>query len=159
MSTKRPNNAGKKWTDLDQCQLLDLLETENSLENIALKLERSVGAVKTRLLKETYDLLTQGDWTVEELATRYKLSEDEISNYQQREDYKKMNPPDKRVTRSQTNQDNANNQKTFSSVTKTRQVLTPNNDKEVILPQTYEEKSLALLTEMRDLLRIIASKK
>ena len=168
-NTPKPNKAGKKWSDLDQCQLLDLVEADNTMEDIALKLERTIPAIKSRLLKETYDLINQGDWTVEELANRYKLSESEITKYQQREDEKKMNPPEKRETRSDTlknqqNEETNENKRSFSSATKTRSVLIPapknTNVKEAIVtPQTYEEKSLALLTEIRDSLRIIAAKK
>jgi len=171
MSNQKPNKAGKKWTDLDQCKLLDLVESENNIEDIAAKLERTVGAVKARLLKETYDLISQGDWTSEELSTKFKISNSEILRYQEREDNKKLNPPEKRVTRSQTfnNTTNTEEKRTFSSATKTRSILMPNNkdlsqkvfntESNNLPAKTHEEKTLTLLTEIRDLLQIIADKK
>ncbi len=172
--TPKPNNAGKKWTELDHCKLLDLVETENTIEEVALKLERSVGGVKARLLKETYDLINTGDWTAEELSDKFKLSVADISRYQEREDQKKLNPPEKRTTRSETAEKKEeakeiDSKRSFSTATKTRNVLTPlpknitskniKNQELDIMPQTYNEQSLALLTEVRDLLRIIAAKK
>jgi leucyl aminopeptidase len=165
MSTKnfdKPTRAGKKWTDDDNYELLTLISSEYSIEDVATKLERTVGAIKTHLLKLIYDLLNQNDWTVEELSTKYKLSVLEISNYQEREDKKKLNPPQKRTTRSDTKQEeqDVETKRSFSSATKTRSVLIP-QPKTITntTPLTYEEKSLALLTEIRDSLKIIAAKK
>lgn len=178
-NSDKPSRAGKKWTEEDNYELLDLLSSEHTIEDIAIKLGRTVGAIKTHLLKVIYELLNQGDWTAEELSIKYKLPVLEISNYQEREDKKKMNPPQKRVTRSdvikkldeKSDEHNQNNSKrSFSTVTKTREVLSPvknkipetkNSDVQyfAVLPQTYEEKSLALLTEIRDSLKIIAAKK
>lgn len=167
MSTK-PNKSGKKWTEFDHNQLLDLIEKDYTIEDIALKLERTVAAIKTKLLKETYELINQGDWTIEELSDRFNLPALEILRYQVHEDEMKMNPPQKRTTRSETKEkekqesEDVNSKRSFSSATKTRNVLVPlpKSSKEVDLKtQTYEEKSLALLTEIRDSLRIIAAKK
>jgi hypothetical protein len=171
MATKnfdKPTRAGKKWTDDDNYELLTLISSDYTIENVAIKLERTTGAIKTHLLKLIYDLLNQSNWTVEELSLKYKLSVLEISSYQEREDKKKMNPPQKRTTRSdaikkQLNEsDDIFNEKSFSSSTKTRNVLSPttkNLNAKELDTRTYEEKSLALLTEIRDSLKIIAAKK
>ena len=84
----------------------------------------------------------------------------------QLEDEKRNNPPIKRVTRSQTASEQDDNKRSFSAVTKTRQALNPTQNETVkpldiqpIKAMTYEEKSLVLLTEVRDLLKVIAAKK
>lgn len=171
---EKPIKAGKKWSQEDNFELLDLIENGNSIEDVALKLGRTPSAIKSRLIKEMYYLICQGDWTVEELSNKYNLTASEISNYQEREDKKKLNPPQKQTTRSETlklsNKDEEYDKQTndtkrsFSSATKTRSILIPTskiaNTKETnIKQQTYEDKSLALLTEIRDSLKIIASKK
>lgn len=172
----KPLKSGTKWTDDDRDKLLDLTATKNTIEEVASELERTVAAVRSRLLKETYSLISQGNWTAEGLSVRFKLSVSDILRYQEREDEKKMNPPEKRVTRSDMikTQDELNQndiKKSFSTVTKNRQVLTPIKNKtpdqknpnarsfETFLPQTDQEKTLSLLAEIRDLLRIIADKK
>jgi len=163
----KPNQAGKKWSQLERSKLLVMVENGTSLEDIAKNLERSIGAVKSRLMKETYDLITQDGWTAEELVIKYNLSISDILKYQEREDEKRNNPPVKRMTRSETKAE-AENKRSFSAVTKTRQALNPFQDETVeiktpniqpIKVMTYEETSLALLTEVRDLLKIIAAKK
>ena len=169
MSTQnpKPNKAGKKWTELDHNQLLDLIENDNSIEDIALKLERTVGAIKSHSLKAAYELISQGDWTAEELSTKFNLPVLDISRYQEREDEKKMNPPQKRVTRSNKDEQqdepiNFDYKRSFNSTTKTRSILipVPKSIKEInTIPQTYNEKTLALLTEIRDSLKIIAANK
>lgn len=181
MSTPKPNNSGKKWTESDHNQLLNLVEKDYTIEDIALELERTVAAIRTKLLKETYELINTTDWTAEELSKKFKLPALDISNYQEREDEKKLNPPEKRVTRSQVKETkeateekrtdeskNVSPKRSFSSATKTRNTLIPApknpktlNVKEINtpLPQTYNEQTLALLTEIRDSLRIIAAKK
>ena len=173
----KPSRSGQKWTDEDHDKLLCLTaSTKTTIEDIASELGRTVAAVRSHLLKETYILINQGDWAAEELSARYKLSVSDILRYQEREDEKKRNPPEKRITRSdmiktQDEPDLNDIKKSFSTVTKNRQVLTPGQNKtlepknpnvrglEVFLPQTYEEKNLILLAEIRDLLRIIADKK
>ena len=175
LSTQKFDNlskAGKRWTEEDHDKLLSLTaSTKITIEDIASELGRTVAAVRSRLLKETYSLINQGDWTTEELSNRYKLPVSDILRYQEREDEKKLNPPEKRITRSDVNPNNRfNNDNNFGSVTKTQPVSIPSQNK-IILPknctsqkfntelQTYEEKNIILLTEIRDLLRIIADKK
>lgn len=167
MSTyTKPNQAGKKWSQLERSKLLVMVENGTSLEDIAKNLERSVGAVKSRLMKEAYDLITENGCTAEELFTKYNLPVSDILKYQEREDEKRNNPPIKRVTRSQTASEQDDNKRSFSAVTKTRQALNPTQNETVkpldiqpIKAMTYEEKSLVLLTEVRDLLKVIAAKK
>ena len=171
----KPARAGKKWTDDDHNKLLALTINKNTIEEVASELERTVAAVKSRLLKEAYTSISKGNWTAEELSARYKLSVSDILRYQEREDEKKINPPEKRTTRSQTRENNENindtfkNDKTFNSITRTQPLpillskipLSKNSDNQRFNKelQTYEEKNLMLLTEIRDLLRIIADKK
>ena len=156
------NRAGKRWTEEEQHKLYSLIEIK-SMEDVAMELGRTVGAVKSRLLREAYFLVSQGGWTAKELSVKFKLQESEIVRYKEREDEKIINPPDKRVTRSQAVDD-----RSFSSVTKGKPMTVPNEIIKNLKPiktsnpqikvQTYEEQSLGLLTEIRDLLRIIASK-
>jgi len=101
-SNKSYERAGKRWTDEEHDKLLALVETKATLENIATELDRSVGAIKARLLRHTYSLINQADWTAEELSDRFKLTIEEITKFKEREDYKRMNPVEKRQTRSQT---------------------------------------------------------
>jgi len=165
----KPNQTGKKWTQLERNKLLVMVENGTSLEDISKNLERSVGAVKSRLMKEAYDLITQDGWSAQELFLRYNLPITDVLKYQEREDEKRNNPPEKRVTRSQTATESSDSDKrSFSAVTKTRQALNPiqGETMEIKTPNvqpieamSYEEKSLALLTEIRDLLKIIAAKK
>lgn len=201
----KPARNGKKWTDTDHYKLLALTATKASIEDVASELGRTVGAVKSRLLKETYTSLSQGDSTAEELAIRYKLSTSEILRYQERQEYNKMNSPEKRTTRSETRQNNENlglsldkkdrggslnfnesnlikndNERSFSSVTRTQPLPILPSTRTQPLPilsskiplsknsniknfytekEIYDEKALGLLTEIRDLLRIIADKK
>jgi len=164
----KPNQAGKKWTQLERSKLLVMVENGNSLEDISKVLERSVGAIKSRLMKEAYDLITQDGWTAQDLFLRYNLPIADVLKYQEREDEKRNNPPEKRVTRSQTANEQNDNKRSFSAVTKTRQALNPIQDEtgEIKTPNiqpikvmTYEEKTVALLTEVRDLLKVIAAKK
>ena len=74
-----PSNIGKKWTSEEERILLDELENNIELENIAENHRRTIGGINSRRKEIAYKLYSENNNTIAEIVAKTKLDIAEVS--------------------------------------------------------------------------------
>lgn len=127
-------NAWKKWTTEEEEKLVTELN-DMTYEELALLHKRTVGGIKTRVLKMALDECNDGE-NIYNVSEKYNVTEEQIKEYS-----------DKQI-------------KTAENRIKNREKRKESKKKLLKLEKEgfYENRQIELLIEIRDLLQIIAKK-
>jgi len=123
--------AGVKWTEEENNQLMTkVIEDGIDVDEVAKEHQRTVGAVKSRIMMNALNMMKERDITLQEVAKLVHIPENEIEIYRQRVENKAV---EKKTVKENTNK--ASHTDDFS----------------------YQD-FMSVLTEIRDYLKIIADK-
>jgi hypothetical protein len=77
------SRAGLRWEAEEDTALLDKINSNQTLANIAKELQRTEGSIKTRLIVKALALVDEDhSITLEEAAQKYKITTQDIQVYQ-----------------------------------------------------------------------------
>jgi hypothetical protein len=76
---KQPDNKGKKWTDLEEDNLLTELSENNTINEIAKKHGRTTGGIATRISQIVYKEINAGE-SIDNVMNMVKMTKDEIQD-------------------------------------------------------------------------------
>jgi hypothetical protein len=77
------SRAGLKWEVEEDNALINKIDDNVSIEEIAKQLQRTVGSIKTRLIVKALMLIDEDhSITLENAANRYKITTQDIQTYQ-----------------------------------------------------------------------------
>lgn len=77
------SRAGLKWETDEDNALINKIDDNVSIEDIAKQLQRTVGSIKTRLIVKALILIDEDHTTtLESAAERYKITMSDIQTYQ-----------------------------------------------------------------------------
>jgi hypothetical protein len=77
-TTQSPSNMGKKWNDEEEASLLDELEKDMDMNQIAQNHKRTVGAISFRLEDIAYKMHSK-EIPTEEITRKTRLTEERIT--------------------------------------------------------------------------------
>jgi|TARA_B110000259_G_scaffold171834_1_gene203691 hypothetical protein len=80
------SRAGLKWTVEEDEQLMKYAIEGMVLDDIALKHQRTVGSIKSRVISNGLNMMTDKNLTLEEVSNIIHISEEELDQYKQRYD-------------------------------------------------------------------------
>lgn len=123
--------AGVKWTEEENNQLMKEVMDGMDLDEVAMKHQRTITGVKSRVMTNTLTMMKDRDLTLQDVAKLVHISEDELENHRQRQENKADAP---KVKKTVTKQD------------------------ETSLDNISYQDFMSVLTEIRDYLKIIAEK-
>lgn len=122
--------AGVKWTEEENQELMDRVKKHMTLEEIAHKHQRTVSAVKCRVMDNALNMMNMDGLTLEAVARVVNIPAEDIEGYKRQKEAKPK-PQNKKVGTSTMHCNNTDMQ---------------------------SDSILTLLTEIRDYLKIIAEK-
>ena len=133
---ERTCRAGFKWTNDEDAQLMKEAQDGLEFDDIATKHQRTISAVKLRVMSNGLKMMTESNLTLSEVSTLIHISEEELLQYKQREDDEKMKQKAK--------QEKTQNKKlnTFS----------------ISDGDTITQDIVSILSDIRDYLKIISEK-
>jgi hypothetical protein len=77
------SRAGLKWEVEEDNTLMDKINDNESIDDIAKQLQRTAGSIKTRLIVKALHLIDEDHAiTLDEAAERYKITTQDIQAYQ-----------------------------------------------------------------------------
>jgi|UniRef100_A0A6C0CGF1 hypothetical protein len=77
------SRAGLKWEVEEDNTLMDKINDNESIEDIAKQLQRTAGSIKTRLIVKALHLIDEDhSITLDEAAEKYKITTQDIQAYQ-----------------------------------------------------------------------------
>lgn len=76
---KQPDNKGKKWTDLEEDNLLTELSENKTINEIAKKHGRTTGGIATRISQIVYKEINAGE-SIDNVMNMVKMTKDEIQD-------------------------------------------------------------------------------
>ncbi len=89
---QKPKLFGKKWTTYEEQMLLEELQNNMPIQDIAKRHDRSVGGVQSRIHELIYKMSTQNT-SIKEIMQKTKLNEDEINEIIKFQHHKALNKP------------------------------------------------------------------
>lgn len=120
--------AGVKWTKVENDQLMKEVMEGMDLEEVAKKHQRTITAVKSRVMSNALTMMHERDLSLEDMAKLVHISVEDIELHKQRQDQKATTP-------------------------KVRKREEQSNDGSI----SYQD-FMSVLIEIRDYLKIIAEK-
>lgn len=118
-----------KWTEEEDSKLMEQAIAGIDPVDIAKKHQRTIGSIKSRIMKNALNMMKEKDLPLEYVASLIHISAEDFDNYKQREEKRSITP------------------KIASKVKKPQEIDTVPYD-----------KFMGILTEIRDYLKIIAEK-
>lgn len=99
--------AGLKWSQDEDTSLIDEIKDGNTIEEIAKKLQRTDGSIKTRLIIKAIQYYSENLNTInrDDVASLYGITDEDIKNY---EDKKKVREHMNYTYRTNNNYNNRN---------------------------------------------------
>lgn len=86
------SRAGLKWEIEEDNALLNKIEENVSVEDIAKTLQRTAGSIKTRLIVKALSLIDEDhSITIEQAADKYKITIQDIQTYQANKKKRQLN--------------------------------------------------------------------
>jgi hypothetical protein len=77
------SRAGLKWEVEEDNTLIDKINDNESIEDIAKQLQRTAGSIKTRLIVKALQLIDEDhSITLDDAAEKYKITTQDIQTYQ-----------------------------------------------------------------------------
>ncbi len=86
------SRAGLKWETDEDTALLNKIEENVSIDDIAKSLQRTSGSIKTRLIVKALALIDEDhSITIEQAAEKYKITIQDIQTYQANKKKRQLN--------------------------------------------------------------------
>lgn len=78
--------AGLKWDDDEDKKVIDKLDKNMSIDDIAKELKRTPNSIKTRISMNALKMIEEEDKTLADVLKRFKLTEDDIKDYKNKKE-------------------------------------------------------------------------
>lgn len=125
--------AGIKWTPEEDEQLVNRATSKMDLEDIATHHKRTVGAVKSRIMSHALGYVTHQNMSTEDAADHFNINVDELVEHKKRVELKQDKKEQKEREREQ------------------------ESPKEASKSEQKKDPYMDILTDIRDLLKVIAT--
>ena len=104
-SQPKPSAKGQKWSDAEELQLLQELETEISISDIADIHDRTYGGITSRMREIAYKMINQ-DVPMSEVIQKTKLNEFQINDTIEKKEYSQKKREEKKIEKHEQKKEN-----------------------------------------------------